>query len=248
MRATTRVLVGVLVIGLLFSVSGCGGTTQVAKEAMSAGRAALHEDSSLASLLRRRDALAEVPRKDFSGRDWKVRGSVLGGINKGIKDAEIARVDGFVEQATKRAATSSVVVAAEATTAMANPNPEFLSDLADVFEDGVKSVACGKIFDALVPDERPAVPGESSTAEEAANEAATKLAVTWTPSTFRDIVNWGFYIKSLNDDAAQFVSSIDGYSAKELPNPDAVTLLGRPQVREAAVVYLRTCYEAPRLP
>ena len=236
---------------LLLGTTGCGPTAQQAgrtgasraDDAIRALDNALNGNRSTDDLLRQGDDLADLPRGKFTEEQWAARNRLLQSTDQAIMSQSVTRVDATVSAARATAAQDAAQIAPAVAAPGAAADAPFMADLAAVTEEAIVEVACGLILDTLAPEEQPAEPGLGADVADAAQGAITKLvARRWQLQTFQHLVDWANYTQSVAEDADQFAQASGGYSA------ETIDLLARPEVRQAVVVYLRTCYSPPRRP
>ena len=237
-RRTGARLAGVIVLVLL--LEGCrGGTTSGAKGAMGA-LAGIGDDATASAddIARLQQRLSSLDQNAFSADDWARRTAVLEQSDEWLATRVAAEVDAAVAARTGLVGASAdeIVTASAQTT-----NQAFLRDFAAITKDLVVGAACKKILDQVAPDQRPDDPGKGSDWADAAQEAHDKLIAGWASASFRRLVDWDYYARSVSEAGTQFARAV-------MDDPDAyVDFATVPAVQRAVVVYLRTCYSPPRL-
>ena len=237
------VVAACLSVALLLTAAACGGgTSKAAKAALEGldGLVVAGKSSPLDDLARQRETLRKLPDSAFSKEDLALRSKLLSRSGSILVDLHVQLIDQNVStQLGKLSEQANLIQTAVLSKAGTWPD-SFRTDFRNATKEVITDVACGLILDQIAPEQRPEEPGQATPAEQAGSQLLQKLASRWTPTSYKNLVNWIEYAESVATDAGQLALNLDGYSDLYLQ------ALSNPGVRKAVVVYLRTCYSPPK--
>jgi hypothetical protein len=244
----------VLVCGLLLTLcTACGSTTSVARSALRQVDEVLDvAEPQIDDVMKARSSLEEIPSASFSADDLARRDQLLSSSSRFLADFDAAALRSAADAIDTRYANylpelqtgADGLVTQTLAPSVYSSSPGFKEELEEVTKELVVDAACQRVFDTIVPDERPEEPGRGSDWVDAGSQAIIKLvARRWTRDTFVDTVNWTYYAQSITDQGQQLAAS-----TREIPALESIVLLSQPPVKQAVLQYLRLCYSPPRMP